>query len=503
MNLKRSLLAIITAISLLSVVFALSQSLGEPQVQAQLELYQTNLLLNAAEYTTDDFAIEKNTSNNNLNNLTKNLIGSEPYTLAQKQYQKTLTLSENSLSNLEAQAQKLLQNNPETSRRLLKQSLQKNEALVDELRIKLGIVYAYQNQLDLAKEFWEKVENESLKNALTSIWIDKKINNGRLVEKINNQFDGWFKNVNLAKIYEIRNNKIELEKIAIKKQELAEKAIYRLLSLSLIPVVGGIIGFSLIIFLLVQWFLKKEESILATNANKSWESPWDGETIWQVLVVGFFFISQVVLPILFSFSGINPASLGIKGKALYVLVSYLLMAGGGLSVLYLSLKSFFPLPENWFKLRNPNWYWWGIGGYLSAIPLVFLISLLNQQIWQGKGGSNPLLLLTLESQDKFAIFVLFITAAVAAPIFEEIMFRGFLLPSLTRYLPVSGAIFVSAFTFAIAHLSLAETIPLATLGIILGIVYTRSRSLMASIMIHSLWNSGTLVTLLVLGSSLD
>lgn len=503
MNLKRSLLAIITAISLLSVVFALSQSLGEPQVQAQLELYQTNLILNAAEFKTDDFAIEENTSKNNLNNLTKNLIGSEPYTVAQQQYQKTLNLTENSLINLETQVQKLLNNNPETTRQSLKQSIQKDEALVDELRIKSGVIYAYQNQLDLAKKSWEKVENENLKNTLTSIWIDNDINNGSLPETINSQFDGWFKNVNLAKIYEIKNNKIELEKIAIQKQELAEKAIYRLLSLSLIPVVGGIVGFGLIIFLLVQWFLKKEESILATNANESWESPWDGETIWQVLVVGFFFISQVVLPILFGFSGFNPAGLGIKGKALYVLVSYLLMVGGGLTVLYLSLKSFFPLPENWFKLRNPNWYWWGIGGYLTAIPLVFLVSLLNQQIWQGKGGSNPLLLLTLQSQDKFAIFVLFITASVAAPIFEEIMFRGFLLPSLTRYLPVSGAIVVSGFTFAIAHLSLAETIPLATLGIILGVVYTRSRSLMSSIIIHSLWNSGTLFTLFVLGSSLD
>ena len=273
--------------------------------------------------------------------------------------------------------------------------------------------------------------------------------------------------------------------------------------LSVIPVIGGIIGFGLLIFLLVQWLLNREKSWLTINAEQAWKSTWDGETIWQVLIVGFFFISQVILPLLFGFTGFNPANVGIKGKALYVLVTYLLMAGGGLAVLYFSLKPFFPLPEEWFKIRNQNWYWWGIGGYLTAIPLVFLVSFLNQQIWEGKGGSNPLLLLTLESQDKFAIFVLFVTASVAAPIFEEIMFRGFLLPSLTRYIPVSAAIIVSGFIFAIAHLSLAETLPLTILGIILGIVYTRSRSLMASIMIHSLWNSGTLFTLFILGSSLE
>lgn len=83
------------------------------------------------------------------------------------------------------------------------------------------------------------------------------------------------------------------------------------------------------------------------------------------------------------------------------------------------------------------------------------------------------------------------------------MFRGFLLPSLTRYLPVWGAIVLSGVIFAVAHLSLAEIIPLATLGIILGIVYTRSRSLLASITVHSLWNSGTLFSLFLLGSKIN
>ena len=178
------------------------------------------------------------------------------------------------------------------------------------------------------------------------------------------------------------------------------------------------------------------------------------------------------------------------------------MAGGGLGVLYFSLKPFFPLPEGWFKLTNKNWFFWGIAGYLCAVPMVFIISFVNQMFWEGKGGSNPLLLLTLQSQDRIAIAILFITASVMAPIFEEIIFRGFLLSSLTRYVPVSGAIVISALVFAIAHLSLAELIPLATLGTILGVVYTRSRSLLASILVHSLWNTGTLMTLFVLGSNL-
>ena len=99
----------------------------------------------------------------------------------------------------------------------------------------------------------------------------------------------------------------------------------------------------------------------------------------------------------------------------------------------------------------------------------------------------------------FTIF--FLTAAIAAPLFEEFLFRGFLLPSLTRYMSVWGAIFVSSLLFAAAHLSLSEILPLTALGMVLGIVYTRSRNLLSCMLLHSLWNSGTLISLFLLGSN--
>jgi hypothetical protein len=135
-----------------------------------------------------------------------------------------------------------------------------------------------------------------------------------------------------------------------------------------------------------------------------------------------------------------------------------------------------------------------------AFPLVLLVSLLNQQLWQGQGGSNPLILLALESKNAIALIIFFFTAAIAAPIFEEIIFRGFLLASLTRYLSSGSAIVLSAVIFAAAHLSLSEVLPLTVLGIVLGFVYNRSGNLLSSILLHALWNSGTLLSLFILGS---
>jgi hypothetical protein len=88
---------------------------------------------------------------------------------------------------------------------------------------------------------------------------------------------------------------------------------------------------------------------------------------------------------------------------------------------------------------------------------------------------------------------------VAAPLFEEVLFRGFLLPSLTRYMSAGWAIALSALIFAAAHLSLSEVLPLTLLGAILGFVYTRSRNLLSPMVLHSAWNSATMLGLFILG----
>ncbi|MCY7336774.1 MAG: CPBP family intramembrane metalloprotease, partial [Chamaesiphon sp.] len=240
--------------------------------------------------------------------------------------------------------------------------------------------------------------------------------------------------------------------------------------------------------------------ILIEKLDTPWSSPWDWEIIWQVFMVGFFFVGQFLLPVLFS-AVVNPATLTTRGQGAYVFSSYVLMSGLAIGVLYLSIKSYFPLPPDWFKFNwKSNWLLWGIGGYLVATPIVIVVSLINDKIWQGQGGSNPLLQIVLEGKDSIALLLFFLTAAVAAPLFEEFLFRGFLLPSLTRYVPTWGAIGISGLLFGVAHLSLSEILPLTTLGIILGIVYVRTRNLLAPMLLHSLWNSSTLVSLYILGS---
>jgi membrane protease YdiL (CAAX protease family) len=91
-----------------------------------------------------------------------------------------------------------------------------------------------------------------------------------------------------------------------------------------------------------------------------------------------------------------------------------------------------------------------------------------------------------------------LTALVVAPLFEEVLFRGVLLPVAGQRLGGAGAVVLSAAIFAIAHLSLAELAPLFVLGLGLGWLRWRSGRLGSAVLMHALWNGLTFMNLLFL-----
>jgi membrane protease YdiL (CAAX protease family) len=90
-------------------------------------------------------------------------------------------------------------------------------------------------------------------------------------------------------------------------------------------------------------------------------------------------------------------------------------------------------------------------------------------------------------------FSVLTVTSVLAPLLEEVVFRGFLLASLTKWLPTPGAVVFSSVVFGAAHLAPRDFPQLVTLGIVLGFSYARTRNLLTPMFIHSLWNSGVLI----------
>ncbi|MDJ0714084.1 MAG: CPBP family intramembrane metalloprotease [Prochloraceae cyanobacterium] len=504
--LKRLILSVLTIVAIVTIVQSLGESFSKPQFQTRLELYQTDLILHAAEYKLED--------SDDVSSSLQAAIGDNPYYSAEEQYQNALQAAQINLTNLQTQLQQLpLSSNIVEQQAQLEREIQQEENFIDELNLKIGILEVEQGNIETAQTTWNQLIESNQQpttqtvisqtaRVLQDLWSESPtLSEDSRYSIVANNLEGWFRYYALKQLNGLQANESELLTLEATEQEIASQAIFKLALIAGVPYLSGALGVILLIFLLIQLLLQKERSILAINNNFSWETPWDGETVWQVIIIGFFSVSQIVIPILIGISGVNPSGFSLRFKALYVLVTYLLMAAGGLLVLYFSIKPFFPLPKDWFKFQwLSNWIFWGLGGYLVAVPLVVLVSIINQQFWQGQGGSNPLLFLAVQAQDKVALAIFFVTASIAAPVFEEIIFRGFLLSSLTRYIPVWSAILASSLLFAIAHLSLSEVAPLTTLGIILGFVYTRSRNLLSSMLLHSLWNGGTLFSLFILGS---
>ena len=135
---------------------------------------------------------------------------------------------------------------------------------------------------------------------------------------------------------------------------------------------------------------------------------------------------------------------------------------------------------------------------LMVLPPVALAGWLIQQIWGDPGGSNPLLELVLRTHSWPALACLALTAVVLAPLFEETLFRGVLLPVLARRWGRGWGVTISALVFGLAHLSLGELTPLVLLGLALGWLRLEGGRLGPCVLMHGLWNGLTFANLVLL-----
>ncbi|NEQ95639.1 MAG: CPBP family intramembrane metalloprotease [Cyanothece sp. SIO2G6] len=529
---RQIVLSILTAIVLLvSAGPALLGSLEQQQISDRLELYQTDMMLQASELAVaageDQFVPVQSI-----------LIGQSPIETGLKAYQDNRQTAEKNLERLQAQAVQLQTNMDEgadadlvaanalqqlqvlqTQLNQVQGNIQTEQTLLHQLDLQIGLLQVAQGNEVAAQRTWEGLEQlndddpvkaiATIATVLQGLWAEPVAIAPDAEAQINAQLTGWFRDRALTRLYELQGNTTALTALQQTRQTTAQQVVTKLALIGVGPLLGCLIGGGLLIFAIVQRFVSRDKAILAEPQAKTWDTPWDWEITWQVIIVGFFFVGQLVIPIAFQLFKSQLALLGsslglVAGRftAVSTLFVYLLMSVGAIAILYTSIKEYAPLAKGWFRVKLREFWWlWGLGGYLVAVPLVIGVSIINQIIWQGRGGSNPLLQTVLEEGDSLALGIFFLTAAIAAPLFEELFFRGFLLPSLTRYMSTWGAIAISSLLFATAHLSVSEILPLTVLGMVLGFVYSRTNNLLAPMMVHSLWNSATMLGLLVLGSS--
>ena len=142
--------------------------------------------------------------------------------------------------------------------------------------------------------------------------------------------------------------------------------------------------------------------------------------------------------------------------------------------------------------------------FLSAIPICVVAIGLN---WASGEILSRLMDVDLSDQDlvKFLTSntlslrgksLLFSFLVIEAPLLEELLFRGVLFGGLTKIMPVWGAMLLSGFLFAIIHVNAATLIPLWFLGVAFAWLYVRTKTLLAPIAVHLVFNATNLLLLL-------
>jgi membrane protease YdiL (CAAX protease family) len=143
---------------------------------------------------------------------------------------------------------------------------------------------------------------------------------------------------------------------------------------------------------------------------------------------------------------------------------------------------------------------YGVVAFAAILP-VCLAALWINTLVAGMVGVEPkvhLLLETVrEAPQTWVLVVSLAQAAVLASLSEEFMYRGVLMMSLLRQTGAAPAIALSSAVFAIMHLpgEPQAVLPLFLLGATMAYVAYRTRSLLAPVVTHTLFN-----TLMVLGT---
>jgi membrane protease YdiL (CAAX protease family) len=132
---------------------------------------------------------------------------------------------------------------------------------------------------------------------------------------------------------------------------------------------------------------------------------------------------------------------------------------------------------------------WGAAFLSLAVVLVLAVALISGWIIQPDQSPQRDLQELLRGLSGWGRnLVMFLIVAGLAPFFEELLFRGFLLPVLARRQPMALALIVSALLFGAIHLQPAGLPVLATLGLVLGLAMRHTGSLRTPMLVHASWN---------------
>lgn len=127
---------------------------------------------------------------------------------------------------------------------------------------------------------------------------------------------------------------------------------------------------------------------------------------------------------------------------------------------------------------------------LAAYPMLMCANVV-MEMYTGPGEKQELIQYfsdAVRNHDRRAVYYMFITATVVAPLTEELVFRGYLYGILKRYMGPRAGLLLTAALFAGVHQTPAVMPGLFLLAVCLTLAYEFTGSILVNMCMHSLFN---------------
>lgn len=234
-----------------------------------------------------------------------------------------------------------------------------------------------------------------------------------------------------------------------------------------------------------------------------------GDVPWGVAdALGVFFLALVLTFFLGGLmAAVAPAG-GLPEAVVTALFGPLTLVVLGLTAL-VWVRVRFPGHARRLAGRRPTPRDFAIGagvGVVTVIVITVAMGLLLGLVLQVLGEEMPVVQQDLREMatDPVTVPILVVSALVAAPVFEELFFRGMVFPAIARRLGAWPGIIGSALAFGFVHMNQAEDtlgaalllLRLVPLGILFAWLYRWRGTIVVPIVVHSIFNGASIVLFL-------
>ena len=229
-------------------------------------------------------------------------------------------------------------------------------------------------------------------------------------------------------------------------------------------------------------------------------TPAPGWKLWMAFVVPLFGLggASILGAIIYGIAiGFGNATLDAKNIPPNVEIASLVAQDLCFAAAAIGVAAMFSRPQPWHFGWRPVQKLWSAVGWSALVYGSFVVFTLVWLAALGQTNQRDHIAKDLgaDTSTTAAIVVAFLVA-VAAPLVEELVFRGALFGSLRSRLKLWPAALITGLAFGSAHAigsPLPFLLPLAALGTMLCLLYHRTRSLYPSMAVHSLNNSVAIV----------